>query len=90
MGPESHTKFERNPPSRLRDMEDGHARAHVQIHPNSDLFKSIWAHTKFERNRASRRGVTDGEGVSDTLSSARATCRGRHRRVSVSVKYEIY
>ena len=39
MGPESHTKFERNLPSRLRDMEDGHARAHVQIHPNSDLFK---------------------------------------------------
>ena len=40
MGPWSHTKFERNPPSRLRDMEDGHARAHVQIHPTSDLFKS--------------------------------------------------
>ena len=47
------------------------------------------AHTKFECNRASRCGVTDGEGVSDTLSTARATCRGRHRRVSVPVKYMI-
>ena len=30
------------------------------------------------------------EGVFDTLSSARATCRGRHRWVSAPVKYEIY
>ena len=48
------------------------------------------SHTKFERNRASRCGVTEGEGVFDTLSPARATCRGRHRWVSVPVKYEIY
>ena len=27
MGPYSHTKFERNPPSRLRDLEKGCARA---------------------------------------------------------------
>ena len=40
MGPQSHTKFERNPLSRLRDMEDGRARAHVQIHPTSDLCRS--------------------------------------------------
>ena len=40
MGPQSHTKFERNTPSGLRDMEDGCARAHVQIHPTSDLCTS--------------------------------------------------
>ena len=43
MGPLSHTKFERNPPSRLRDMEDGCARAHVQIHPTSELCRSSWS-----------------------------------------------
>ena len=37
------------------------------------------SHTKFERNRASRCGVTEGEGVFNTLSPARSTCRGRHR-----------
>ena len=35
MGPYSHTKIERDPPSRLRDMKEGCARAHVQIHPTS-------------------------------------------------------
>ena len=40
MGSWSHTKFELNPPSRLRDMEDGYARVHMQIHPTPDLCKS--------------------------------------------------
>ena len=39
MGPYSHTKFECNRPSRLPDMKEGCARAHVQIHPNSTLCK---------------------------------------------------
>ena len=39
MGPYLHTKFERNRPSRLRDMEEGCARAHVQIRPTSTLCK---------------------------------------------------
>ena len=39
MGSNSHTKFERNPPSRLRDMKEGCARAHVQILPISTLCK---------------------------------------------------
>ena len=43
MGPQSHTKFERNQPSRLRDLENGFARAHVQMHSNSDMWKAlIW------------------------------------------------
>ena len=37
MGPWSHTTFERNPPSRLRDLENGCARAHVQMHSTSDM-----------------------------------------------------
>ena len=39
MGAYSLTKFEPDPPSRLRDMKEGCARAHVQIHPTSTLCK---------------------------------------------------
>ena len=38
---DSHTKFERNPPSRLRDLENGCARAHVQMHSTSDMWKAL-------------------------------------------------
>ena len=41
MGPYSHTKFERNPPSRLQDMEEGCTRAHVQMHCTSDMCKAL-------------------------------------------------
>ena len=41
MGRSPHTKFERNPPNRLQDMEKGCARAHVQMHPTSDLCKAL-------------------------------------------------
>ena len=37
----SHTKFEHNPPSRLQDMEEGCARAHVQMHSTSDMCKAL-------------------------------------------------
>ena len=39
MGPYSLTKFERDPPSRLQDMKEGCARAHVQIYPTYTLCK---------------------------------------------------
>ena len=43
MGPWPHTKFEHNPPSRLRDLENRCARAHVQMHSTSDTCKAlIW------------------------------------------------
>ena len=41
MGPYSLTKFERDPPSRLRDLENGCARAHVQMHSSSDMYKAL-------------------------------------------------
>ena len=54
----------------VRDLENGFvgaARAHVQrLHSTSRHVKSsylmgpVWSHTKFERNRASRCGVTEG------------------------------
>ena len=37
----SHTKFERNTPSRLRDLEKGYARAHMQMHSTSDMWKAL-------------------------------------------------
>ena len=39
----THTKFERNLPSRLRDMENGCQceRVHVQMHPTSDLCNAV-------------------------------------------------
>ena len=37
---DKHTKFERDPSSRFWDIEEGCARAHVQIHPTSDMCKS--------------------------------------------------
>ena len=51
MGLYSHKKFERNPPSRLRDIKDGCARAHVQIHPTSTLCKiNSWLVSKHTPN----------------------------------------
>ena len=51
MGLYSHKKFERNPPSRLRDMKEGCARAHVQIHPTSTLCKiNSWLVSKHTPN----------------------------------------
>ena len=44
---------------------------------------------EFNRNRASRRGVTGGRVSLTPSHSARATCRVRHRRLSVLIKYEI-
>ena len=41
MGPYSHTKFEHNPPSRLQDMKEGCARAHVKMHSTSDMCKAL-------------------------------------------------
>ena len=41
MGPKSHTKFERNPPNHLRDLENEFARAHVQMHSISDMWKAL-------------------------------------------------
>ena len=38
MGAKSRTKFKRNPPNRLRDLENGYARAHVQMHSTSDMW----------------------------------------------------
>ena len=41
IGPLVTQKFERNPPSRLRDLEKGCARAHVQMHSTSDMWKAL-------------------------------------------------
>ena len=59
MGPYLHTKRERNPPSRLRDLENGVctcARAdaiHIK-HVQSSYLMVPYSHTKFERNPPSR------------------------------------
>ena len=59
MGPYSHTKFERDPPSRLRDLENGVctcARAdalHLR-HVLSSYRMGHYSHTKFERDPPSR------------------------------------
>ena len=55
----SHTKIERDPPSRLRDLENGActcARAdapHLR-HVESSYLMVPYSHTKFERNSLSR------------------------------------
>ena len=41
MGPYLHTRFERDLTSRLRDLENGCARAHVQMHSTSDMCKAL-------------------------------------------------
>ena len=59
MGPYSHKKFERNSPSRLRDLENGVctcARAdalHLR-HVQSSYLMGPYLHSNFERNRPSR------------------------------------
>ena len=59
MVPYSHTKFERNPPSRLRDLENGVctcARAdalHLR-HVQSSYLMGPCSHIKFERDPPSR------------------------------------
>ena len=59
MGPYLHTKFERNPTSRLRDLENG-ARTcacadalHLK-HVQSSYLMGPYLHTKFERDPLSR------------------------------------
>ena len=58
MGRQPHTKFKRNPPSSLRDMENGCARAHVQMQPTLTCVKLVsigpLVTQKFERNPCSR------------------------------------
>ena len=41
MDPYSRTNIERNPPSRLIDLENRCARAHVQLHSTSDMCKAL-------------------------------------------------
>ena len=41
MGRQPHTKFKRNPPSSLRDMENGCARANVQMQPTLTCVKLV-------------------------------------------------
>ena len=40
-GPRPQTKFERNSPSRLRNLEKGCARAHAQMHSTSDMCSAL-------------------------------------------------
>ena len=47
IGPLVTQKFERNPPSRLRDLEKGCARAHMQMHSTSDMWKARYLATVF-------------------------------------------
>ena len=59
MGPYSHTKFERDPSSRLRDLENGActcARADAPYirHVQSSYLMGPYSHTKFERDPPSR------------------------------------
>ena len=59
MGRQPHTKFKRNPPSSLRDMENGCARAHVQMQPTLTCVKLVSigplvTQKKIERNPRSR------------------------------------
>ena len=58
MGRQPHTKFKRNPPSSLRDMENGCARAHVQMQPTLTCVKLVsigpLVTQKIERNPRSR------------------------------------
>ena len=59
MGPYSRTNIERDPPSRLRDLENGAcmcARAdapHIR-HVESSYLMGPYSHTKFERDTSSR------------------------------------
>ena len=59
MGPYSRTNFERDPPSRLRDLENvactcARADALHLRHVESSYLMGSYSHTKFERNSPSR------------------------------------